>query len=421
MVETSLDVELEADRVTNSSLSHEYGLALRVLRDGRLGFAYTTASGLDRTLAGRALAVAGLSAQLPMGFAQRAPRGGTPWSYHRSIESVTPEDALSGARALVDSVKGVDDALTLVGGGLSFGNVRFCLHSSEGAHVEGRGSGSSVGVSCVSGGDNPRSAGCHRLRVGADLPLEETATTAAKAVVAQKDARSLPSGLPASLEVVLTPQALGGLMPYTIGPALLGEQAARKESIYADRVGKRVAPQHVQLIDDGTLAAGLASGPVDDEGSKSVRRDLVRDGILRGFVYDRLSAARWGATSTGNGVRGDFRSPPSTGLRTLVLRSSEGWSPQEMVQQMRRGVVVHDIMGGHTANRTTTDFSVTTSQLFYVERGEVRFPISQAMVAGNLGTALRSIRAVGTDHAIIGTGSCGKLPSVLLKGLRVAG
>jgi PmbA protein len=204
---------------------------------------------------------------------------------------------------------------------------------------------------------------------------------------------------------VFSEGAFGSLFGMIVGSAINGPRMARKESLWSGRIGKQVMASHLSLVDDGRLAGGARTSSIDGDGVPTETRMLVESGRLEQVnwsVRDAAKAVADGqvdhAQSTGSATR-SIDGPPGTGTRDLVLTSSQRRpTPEELVAQMDDGWVVHSIMGAHTANPTSGDFSVTTSSVLRVIDGEVQGAIRQAGVTGNLADALSGQVILGSPN-----------------------
>jgi PmbA protein len=252
---------------------------------------------------------------------------------------------------------------------------------------------------------------------------------AGKLAVDSKGARSLDR--PGTMDVVFTPDAFSELAEHLIAPAFYGDRVSRGESHLADRLGEKVAHENLRIVDDGLLPDGPNTAAVDDEGLPSGRTTLMSRGIVRRFIYDAASACETGGKPTGNGIRMDnwgsdrsFKVTPRTGARNLVLSWEEKASLDGLIAEVKNGVYVHELLGSHTANRISGDFSIGSSLLFRIRKGEVREPLQGVMLAGNMFAAMEEIGGMADDHRNVGgtlSPVAVRTPSVWLRGINVTG
>lgn len=396
---TFVGVDVERDRVTYTTGGSDSGMGLRVVRDSRLGFAFTSDPSRVDEAVDRALGLSRLAPPRGFGFAP----GGRPYTgvgglHDPRLESIEPPEVVAMAGELIDAAKAVHAEAIVVGGGVGVGWGASAIANSEGvsvsnsgtsmqsgAYVVLRGSGTSTGFESLSS----------RLR---DVDAAEVGRAAAQMA---KDAQG-PVALAAGgeMDVVLRPTAVTELLEHTIAPSLIGDAAQRGESAFTGRAGSLVAGVDVNVSDDPTLPGGLNSGRSDDEGVPSRRNVLIGSGVLKGFLYDAFSAHEYGVEGTGSAVRGaggggGWKSQPEAFVSNLVVEVPSRGSLEDLVSRVDRGVLVHDVLGAHTANHSTLDFSVNSTMPFEIRKGEIVGVREPVMLAGNVGGLLRAVLGGG--------------------------
>jgi PmbA protein len=211
---------------------------------------------------------------------------------------------------------------------------------------------------------------------------------------------------------------------------MMGEKLVRKESFWTGKMNQNVMAEDLSIVDNGLLEGGFSSGSRDGEGVPKRKQSLVESGRLVNMLWSTRDAAQQvaegridAAQSTGSAVSRGHQSPPSTGASELMMTSTKASQTfDQMLEQMGDGYVVNGVMGAHTANPTSGDFSVTTSSILRVVGGEIIGPLKQAGLSGNLANALSGNVILGDDVRRQGSYSSGSmhLPDVLLmEGLRV--
>jgi PmbA protein len=187
--------------------------------------------------------------------------------------------------------------------------------------------------------------------------------------------------------------------------AVSGGSLYRKASFLLDSLGQPVFSPPVRIRDVPDLKRGLASSPFDDEGVATRRRDIVEHGVLQGYFLGSYAARKLGMTSTGN----------AGGNHNLILDST-GEDFPALLKKMGRGLLVTELLG-MGVNQVTGDYSRGAAG-FWVEAGEIAFPVQEITIAGNLKDMFRGIVAVGTDAVVRGSRQCG---SILVERMTVAG
>jgi TldD protein len=232
------------------------------------------------------------------------------------------------------------------------------------------------------------------------------------------------------MEVVLGSGWPGILLHEAIGHGLEGDFNRKKTSAFAGLVGQRVAAPGITVVDDGTIPDRRGSITVDDEGTPSGRMVMIEDGILRGFIQDRLNARLMGVRPTGNGRRQSFAHAPMPRMTNTVMLAGEH-SPEEMIRSVKRGLYAVNFGGGQV-DITSGKFVFSASEAYRIEDGKITAPVKGATLIGNGPDALTKVTMVGNDMALDpGIGTCGKngqgvpvgvgQPTLKLAGLTMGG
>ncbi len=230
----------------------------------------------------------------------------------------------------------------------------------------------------------------------------ELANLAGKRALMMLEARPAPAG---KMTVVLAGEAGGTMVHEAIGHGLEADLAQNGLSVYSNRVGEQVASPLINVIDDATMPNMRGSYRFDDEGVEAQNTLLVEKGVLRGYLYDRLSAMKDGAASTGNGRRQSYKHIPIPRMTNTIISPGES-DPREIVRSVKNGLLVTRLGGGQV-NTVNGDFVFDVSEGYLIENGEAVQPIRGANLIGNGPQILKEVEAVGNDigYAI---GTCGK-------------
>lgn len=224
------------------------------------------------------------------------------------------------------------------------------------------------------------------------------------------------------MTVIFRPTALAELLDHTLVPSVIGDAAQRGESAFTGREGQMVAAPDVTVLDDPTIPGGLGSGRSDDEGVSSRPNILIDGGELQGFLYDSFTANQYGLQSTGNAVRGGgsgWKTQPEAGVSNVVVQVPSRGSLDDLVAEVDRGLLIHDVMGAHTANRSTLDFSINTTMPFEVRKGEIVGVRDPVMLGGNLGDTLQNVLGAGGRPRQCPIGANVVLPWIAMDGVTV--
>lgn len=225
-------------------------------------------------------------------------------------------------------------------------------------------------------------------------------------IAAERTVRRLNARQIATMQVPVLFEATiaSGLLGSFVG-AVSGGSLYRKSSFLLDQMDKQIFSPHINISDIPDIRKGLASSPFDDEGVRTQRRNIVENGVLRGYFLGSYSARKLGMRTTGN----------AGGNHNLILQSGE-LDFNGLLKQMGRGLLVTELLG-HGVNQVTGDYSRGAAG-FWVEHGEIQYPVQEITIAGNLKDMFRNIVAVGNDVLVQGSKQCG---SILVEGMTVAG
>jgi TldD protein len=230
------------------------------------------------------------------------------------------------------------------------------------------------------------------------------------------------------MTVVLSGRAGGTMIHEAIGHGLEGDAVFKGLSIYSGRLGEKIASDHVTVIDDATLEGKRGSYRFDDEGTPSQRTVAVEDGVLKGFLLDRRSAAKLGMEPTGNGRRENFRFRPIVRMSNTMIAPGEH-DPEEIIAGVKSGLLVVR-MGGGQVDTSSGDFVFKVAEAYLIENGRVTEPVRGATLIGNGPAVLETVDMVGNDIGF-DIGTCGKdgqhvpvsdaQPTIRIPGITVGG
>ena len=260
-----------------------------------------------------------------------------------------------------------------------------------------------------------------------DEVLQRYAREAVHQAVVNLDARPAPAG---QMPVVLGSGWPGILLHEAIGHGLEGDFNRKGSSAFANRIGERVAASGVTVVDDGTLSGRRGSLNVDDEGTPAQQTVLIEDGILKGYIQDTHNARLMGVAPTGNGRRESYAHLPLPRMTNTYMLAGQ-MDPKEIVASIDRGIYAVNFGGGQV-DITNGKFVFSMSEAYWVENGQIQYPIKGATLIGNGPDALTRVSMVGNDLALdSGVGTCGKegqsvpvgvgQPTLRIDGLTVGG
>ena len=233
---------------------------------------------------------------------------------------------------------------------------------------------------------------------------EHHAREAARQAIVQLDAKEAPAG---EMEVVLAPGWPGILLHEAIGHGLEADFNRKQISTFSGRIGQRVASEQCTVVDDGTIPSRRGSINVDDEGAPTQKTVLIENGILKGYLQDRLSSSLMKTPGTGNGRRESYEHIPMPRMTNTYMLAGQD-SPEDIIRSVKHGLYAV-YFGGGQVDITNGKFVFSASEAYLIEDGKITAPVKGATLIGDGPTVLTRVTAVGNDLKLDpGIGTCGK-------------
>jgi TldD protein len=407
------DFVLEEGRVRTVGRGVTLGLGVRVLRGDATGYAYTEELSSERMLeAARTAAQIASSGAAPGPIAVSALTLPDFYPIDRSSLEHPGAEKVELLRRADRSARAADPRIVRVEASLSEEWKEVLVVSSDGRLTRDRQPMVRFGVSAVAeegkqrqGG---RSGGAGRfgmeyfLRPGQSP--EEHGREAARLAVGMLHAVDAPAG---PMEVVLGAGESGILLHEAVGHGLEADFNRKRTSNYTDQLGQAVASPLCTVIDDGTIGNARGSINVDDEGNPGQRNVLIKDGILVGYMQDRISAKHFGSTPSGNGRRQSFRHEPLPRMTNTFMAPGQD-QPEDIIRSVQRGVYAKHFSGGQV-NISNGDFVFSLTESYLIEDGRITAPLKGVNLIGNGPDVLRKVTMLGNDFKLSdGTWTCGK-------------
>ena len=403
---------LEDGIIKEGSHSIEQGAGLRAISGEKTGFAYTDSLDISRLLeaAGAARAIARAGTHGAQGFANAAVP--TPlYQPLNPLDTLTENEKLdlmrradAAARSadprvqqvIVSLVAAHDTVLVMDNTGHISGDVRPLVRMNVQVIVEQDGRR-----------EQGSSGGGAREGLGYFLHADRGLGFAHEAVrqaLVNLDAIDAPAGL---LPVVLGPGWPGVLLHEAVGHGLEGDFNRKGTSAFSGRIGEQVASPLCTVVDDGTLPGRRGSLTIDDEGTPSGNNVLIENGVLKGYIQDKMNARLMGVEPTGNGRRESYAHLPMPRMtNTYMLPGAH--NPEEIIASVDRGLYAVNFGGGQV-DITSGKFVFSANEAYLIEKGRVTQPVRGATLIGNGPEVMTRISMVGDDLALdTGVGTCGK-------------
>jgi len=392
----SVHIDLRKDAVELASQSSHRGLGLRAVVAGAVGFSSTSNMSLLRSVARSAV----LSARtrgpdqswrsLPRPEKVFHPEG----IFDSRLREIGPEECLDLSKSMLTGCREVKGAEPVSGGVATACGSSFIVNTL-GVELQETATLMHASLETIARATDVATGSEFFISRSFQPSLEELGKAAA---LMARDSLGGVKAESGSFDVLLRPQAVAELLEYTLLPALSADNVQKGRSTLSKRLGEKIASEKLVIVDDGLLAGGIDASSFDGEGVPSQRTVLIDQGTLKGYLYDSYTAGKEGKRSTGNAVRSGYTDVPRVGIRNLMVGSPDA----KNILEETKGYLVTGLIGAHTANAISGDFSVEARNAFFVTPGEAPRPVRSLMLAGNAFELLKNIE-VGKDVRAVGS------------------
>jgi len=406
---SSTSIVCEDGKIEKIVAGTDRGVGIRVISDLRTAYAYTnevTEKALLELARTVSRAVKGREFGAPIDLREKIVGAGFP--IKTSPGSVPLQDKVALVRRADDAARRIDQRVRQVMVVYRDGRVRTQIANSLGDFIETGRTGTVFLAQVVAAqgeviqtGYEPI-GGFRGLELFDETSPEEVARTAAGRALMMLSARKAPAG---TMPVVISSEAGGTMVHEAIGHGLEADLAQAGMSVYTGKLGTQVASSLITVIDDATIPHARGSYSHDDEGVAGQKTVLVENGILKCYLYDRLSAMKDGCASTGNGRRESYHAKPIVRMTNTLIAPGES-SPEAIVREVSQGLFVKK-MGGGQVNTVTGDFVFEVSEGYLIQNGTIGEPVRGATLTGNGPDVLKKVTKIGNDLGF-GIGTCGK-------------
>ena len=427
---------LEDNIVKEGSFGIEQGVGVRAISREKSGFAYSDEIVLpaltEAATTARAIARSGSE-----GRVQAWSKRGRATSLYAPLDplvGLSSQEKVALLELLNTEARRLDARITNVVVSLAGVYEVILIAASDGTMAADRRPLVRLNVSVVAEQNGRREQGSAGGggRVGYQYFLEDErglnfVREAVRLALVNLEAKDAPAG---TMQVVLGPGWPGILLHEAIGHGLEGDFNRKGTSAFAGRIGEKVASELCTVVDDGTLSNRRGSLNVDDEGVPTQCTVLIENGILKGYIQDKLNSRLMGVAPTGNGRRESYAHMPMPRM-TITYMLAGKHDPQEIISSVKKGLYAVNFGGGQV-DITSGKFVFSASEAYMIENGKITYPVKGATLVGNGPDVLTRVSMVGSDMRLDdGVGTCGKegqsvpvgvgQPTLLIDGLTVGG
>ena len=437
------DLLLRDGEVGSGGYHVDFGCGIRVLKGDKTGYAYRESTDFTSLLtaarAAASIASASSTGNFPSSALNNPKRnicaaeGINFYPVRDDWNKASAAMFLPFLKRIESEIRSRDSRVVKVIAALSWSESNVMMYNSLGELTFDCRPLGSISVQTIfqQGGRTENNSVSRSLRSGFEMINEDVLQDIVNRTVKGMDARfeaKRPKG--GQMPVVMAAGASGILLHEAMGHAFEADFNRKGQSVFSDRMGKKICPAGINIVDDGTLTGKRGSCNYDDEGVRGQKTYMVTDGVLTSYLHDRISAAYFNVAPTGNGRRESFRYNPIPRMRSTYMENGSDGSLQDLIGSVRKGIFVDQFANGQV-KIGEGDFTFYVKSGFLIENGHLTMPVKDINVIGNGPDALADIEAVANDLIIDeGTWTCGKeqsvavscgIPSVLIKSLTVGG
>ncbi len=414
---TKIDIEdLKVDRI---EASKEMGLGIRLVKDRKVGFSYTTNLAKKHIQDATKMAMDIANAQETTDDIELLKEGKIQTKKIELFdETGLSKDKNQKINTLLDlekRIKGKDPRIKLIRD-LSYteSKYRYIMENSYGVNIEETMSGFFIMGCAIASSDTDTSSGCSYVasRFLEDLNLDMLVSDIFNNTISLLDPKSFETR---SIAVVFSSDSMVSLLR-TFSSIFLGDFLIKNKTILKDKLNEQIANPRVNIIDDGTLNRALGSSYYDADGNPTRENIVVENGVFKGFLHNLYTAKKLNVESTSNSVRASYKSMPTTGIHNLYLKPSSH-SVEELLGAYEECLYITELMGLHMADPISGNFSLGASGVYY-KSGKPEHAVRAATVASNFLELLKKIKLIGNDFRFFGhVGSA----SVLVENITIGG
>ncbi len=413
-----LSIETSSESLESLTTSEETGIGIRVLKNNKIGFSYTSTEEEDsiKEAVVKAMEICDLQPQDKGNtLIDKLEKSRCTSFFDKEGTELSTEAKTEFTLSLERKAKELD--LRIKGVRKTSFTERILeveLYNSYGVHFYYRGTFYTVLIATLAqeAGDSAISWEYRGTRKFSELKPEEIAHDVVFKSVSLLNPKSLSTG---SKPVVFFRDSFATLAE-AFSSLFLGDSLVKGKTLLKDRVGEKIGAEVLTLVDDGTREQGFATVPYDDEGIPQGRNVLIERGVFKGFLHSLYTANLTGEKATGNSKRQSFKSPPTCGITNLYVKEGNS-SLTELLASEEEVLLITDLMGLHTVDTVSGEFSLGAAGVLY-RKGKPLHAVRGITVAGNILDLWNKIVAVGNDLKFYGNvGS----PSVLVREVAIGG
>lgn len=395
-------------KVENSISGRDFGVGIRIFKGLNSVYAYTNQhdrEALIDTAIKAGGAIQGIKQDVVLDFIKYDYININPIKYLPN--QIIKSKKVDVMREAHEAANGYSDRISQVSVRYMDDDQKILVANSEGRFVEDQRVRTRIAIQSIASKDNEMQTGSYSpgAHMGFEfydkIDVKEYGKEASRIAVTMLDAEPCPSG---KFPVIIDNEFGGVIFHEACGHGLEATSVAKKSSVFADKIGQMVASSVVTAIDDGTISNAWGSSNIDDEGEKTRKNILIENGVLKGYMIDKLNARRMKMDVTGSGRRQSYKFAPTSRMTNTYIDAGKS-TPEEIISSTEFGIYAK-YMGGGSVNPATGDFNFAVMEGYLVKNGKIDRAVRGATLIGNGPNILNKIDMVGNnlDH---GQGMCG--------------
>jgi len=408
----SISIDIHRDVIDLAKESLVSGIGIRAIVKGAVGFSST--NDVMRIKEASALAVksARVRGSDPQwsGLPQKKKQPAVKDIFDKKIADIGIESCIDFTTELINGAKSIP-AIIPTSGHFVCGNSTKLILNTNGIEIEEEDTIVQASMDVITRDGPVSTASEFDMSRNLDVDFYKVGEKASSLALRSQNGISTQTR---DCTVLLEPMVIADLLENTIVTSINADNVQKGRSSLIGKMGTSIASDQLSIIDNGIFSGGLGTSSCDEEGTPSRITPIIKDGILTSFIYDCYTAGKEKRESTGNAVRGSYTSTPSIGVRNLVIEHPAS----DIIAETKDGVIVNTVIGAHTANPISGDFSVEARNSFEIKEGEMASPIKSMMISGNIFELLKSIDGIGKDIRKVGNIIT---PTVKIAKMRVVG
>ncbi|MDK2913049.1 MAG: PmbA protein [Methanolobus sp.] len=389
-------VDIRKDEIEGAKENISQGLGIRAIVNGAVGFASTNIMSHIEDAARSAFRSARVRERDPdwrsLPYASEYPK--VSGIMDPELEQMGLDTCILQALNMVEGAKAVP-GIIVTSGSFSRSAGKRVIMNTNGVEVEESSTGISGFADVITTKGDVSTAYDFAISRSNNIDFAAIGRNAAEL------ARSSQHGIsiePQRTDVILHPFAFADLLGSAFTPSIDADNVQKGRSNLKGRLGEQIATPKLSITDDGLLEGGIETGKSDDEGVPSQRTKVIEEGIFRSYLYDTYTAGKDNVKSTGNASRGSYFSTPSVGPRNFII----DYPGLDVIADTDKGIYVNTVIGAHTANSISGDFSVEARNAFTIKDGQIDKPVKSLMISGNIFEMLGRINGAGMDVRKVG-------------------